>query len=62
MNNDPQFTSYSIVADLSERVYYFRTWNNYDIRKVALKDIDFANTTYKADSMFTPSDYKEHKF
>jgi choloylglycine hydrolase len=50
------------VADLSERVYYFRTWNNYDIRKVALKDIDFANTTYKADSMFTPSDYKEYKF
>jgi choloylglycine hydrolase len=62
VNNDPQFTSYSIVADLSERVYYFRTWNNYDIRKVALKDIDFANTTYKADSMFTPSDYKEYKF
>jgi len=62
VNNDPQFTSYSIVADQSNRVYYFRTWNNYDIRKVSLKDIDFANTTYQADTMFTPEDYQEYKF
>jgi len=62
VNNDPQFTSYSVVVDLSNRVYYFRTWNNYDIRKVDLKDIDFAKTTYKADSMFTPANYEEFKF
>jgi len=62
VNNDPQFTSYSIVADQSNRVYYFRTWNNYDIRKVSLKDIDFAKTTYQADTMFTPEDYQEYKF
>jgi len=62
VNNDPQFTSYSIVADQTNRVYYFRTWNNYDIRKVSLKDIDFANTTYQADTMFTPEDYQEFHF
>ena len=62
VNNDPQFTSYSVVVDLSNRAYYFRTWNNYDIRKVDLKDIDFATTSYKADSMFTPADYQELKF
>ena len=62
VNNDPQFTSYSVVVDLTNRIYYFRTWNNYDIRKVDLKDIDFAKTTYKADSMFTPADYEKFKF
>lgn len=62
VNNDPQFTSYSIVADQTNRVYYFRTWNNYDIRKVSLNEIDFASTTYQADTMFTPEDYQEFRF
>lgn len=50
------------MADQTNRVYYFRTWNNYDIRKVSLNEIDFANTTYQADTMFTPEDYQEYKF
>lgn len=37
--------SYSILADQTHRVYDFLTWNNYDIRKVSLSKVDFANTT-----------------
>ncbi|MBU3664863.1 MAG: linear amide C-N hydrolase [Chthoniobacterales bacterium] len=62
VNDRPQFTSYSVVGDLANRVYYFRTYNNYDIRKVALQDINFADTTYKVDTLFTPPDYQAFKF
>ena len=62
VNENPQFTSYSVVGDLQNRVYYFRTWNNYDIRKVALADIDFAKTELTSDTMFTPADYQAFKF
>lgn len=62
VNDQPQFTSYSVVGDLSNRVYYFRTYNNYDIRKIDLGEIDFAKTTYRSDSLFTPADYREFRF
>jgi choloylglycine hydrolase len=62
VNDRPQFTSYSVVGDLQNRIYYFRTYNNYDIRKVALQEIDFAKTTYQVDTLFTPANYQEFRF
>lgn len=62
VNDSPQFTSYSVVGDLQERVYYFRTYNNYDIRKIALGDIDFAKTEMKSETIFTPANYQAFSF
>jgi len=62
VNDSPQFTSYSVVGDLANRVYYFRTWNNYDIRKVELADINFGKTGFTSDTLFTPADYREFNF
>ncbi|AJI72868.1 choloylglycine hydrolase family protein [Francisella tularensis subsp. novicida GA99-3548] len=62
VSSKPQFTSYSVVGDLSNRVYYFRTWDNYDIRKVDLSKIDFAKAKYQADTIFGQADYQEFKF
>jgi len=62
VNDSPQFTSYSVVGDLQNRVYYFRTYNNYDIRKIALGDIDFAKTEMKSETLFTPANYQAFKF
>ena len=42
VSENPQFTSYAVVDDLKNRVYYFRTYDNYDIRKIDLSKIDFA--------------------
>ncbi|MDE4996869.1 choloylglycine hydrolase, partial [Francisella tularensis subsp. holarctica] len=55
-------TSYSVVDDLSNRDYYFRTWDNNDIRKVDLIKIDFAKAKYQADTIFGQADYQEIKF
>lgn len=62
VNESPQFTSYSVVGDLQSRVYYFRTYNNYDIRKIALADIDFAKTAFTSDTIYTPADYQPFRF
>ena len=62
VSDEPQFTSYSVVVDLQDRVYYFRTYNNYNIRKVSLDEINFATTSYKVDTIFTPPNYQEFSF
>jgi choloylglycine hydrolase len=62
VNESPQFTSYSVVGDLQNRVYYFRTWNNYDIRKIALADIDFVKTEFTSETIYTPADYQPFRF
>lgn len=62
VSDQPQYTSYSIVGDLDDRVYYFRTYNNYNIRKVSLAEINFATTTYKVDTIFTQPNYQEFNF
>lgn len=62
VSDHPQFTSYSVVGDLANRTYYFRTYNNYDIRKIDLRTIDFANVKYTSDSLFTPGRYREFQF
>jgi penicillin V acylase-like amidase (Ntn superfamily) len=62
VNEHPQFTSYAVVGDLKNRVYFFRTYDNYDIRKVELGKIDFAEAKYKSTSLFGSADYREFKF
>jgi len=62
VSDQPQFTSYSVVADLHNRVYYFRTYNNYDIRKLDLNTINFATAQYRSVPLFTPAHYQEFLF
>jgi len=62
VSDHPQFTSYAVVDDLENRVYYFRTYDNYDIRKVDLRKIDMARAKYKSANLFTPGNYREFKF
>ena len=62
VNENPQFTSYAVVDDLKNRIYYFRTYDNYDIRKIDLNKIDFATVKYQSASLFGTADYKEFKF
>ncbi len=62
VSSHPQFTSYAVVGDLRNRVYYFRTYDNYDIRKIDLKKINFATATYRSASLFGTANYKEFKF
>ena len=62
INDRPHFTSYAVVGDLRNRVYYFRTYDNYDIRKVDLAKIDFGKVKQKSASLFGPANYREFKF
>ena len=62
VNENPQFTSYAIVDDLKNRVYYFRTYDNYDVRKIDLGKIDFATAKYQSASLFGGANYKEFQF
>ncbi len=62
VSNHPQFTSYAVVSDLKNRVYYFRTYDNYDIRKIDLSKIDFATAKFRSVSLFGTANYKEFKF
>ncbi len=62
INERPEFTSYAVVDDLKNRVYYFRTYDNYDIRKVELSKIDFAKAKLKSVSLFRGSNYQAFQF
>jgi len=62
INNRPHFTSYAVVGDLKNRVYYFRTYDNYDIRKVELGKIDFGKAKLKSVSLFRGSNYQAFQF
>ena len=62
VNDEPQFTSYSIVGDVKNRVYYFRTYDNYDIRKIDLKAIDFASATFKSRTVYGTQNYRPYEF
>ncbi|WP_132859751.1 linear amide C-N hydrolase [Shimia isoporae] len=41
VNDDPQFSSYLTVADVNNGVYYVRTYDNYNIQKITLSDVNF---------------------
>lgn len=59
----PQFTSYSNVVDIENKDYYFRTYDNMDVRKIDVDSIDFTNVKYKSESLFRSVDnYTEYKF
>ena len=62
INNHPHFTSYAVVGDLKNRVYYFRTYDNYDIRKVDLSKIDFGKAKLKSASLFGGANYRAFQF
>lgn len=62
VNDEPQFTSYSIVGDVNNRVYYFRTYDNYDVRKIDLKAIDFATATFKSRTVYGAQNYRSYEF
>ncbi len=62
VSDNPQFTSYSVVGNLNNRIYYFRTYDNYDIRKVDLSKIDFSKVKFQSASVFGGSNYKEFQF
>ncbi len=62
VNDDPQITSYSVVVDPVDRVYHFRTYDNYDIRKIDLDDIDFSTIEFKSQSIFGAQDYRTFVF
>jgi choloylglycine hydrolase len=62
ISDHPQFTSYAVVADLNNRVYYFRTYDNYDIRKIDLSKIDFSTVKFQSASLFGGADYRDFQF
>jgi len=62
VNDDPQFKSYAVVGDLNNRVYYVRTYDNYDIRKVDLAKIDFARIPFQSAHIFGEANYKDVSF
>lgn len=62
VNDQPQFTSYAVVVDIKNRIYYFRTYDNYDIRKVDLSKMDFSAVKYSSSSLFGYATYQEFKF
>ncbi|MEZ8824613.1 linear amide C-N hydrolase [Vibrio amylolyticus] len=57
----PQFTSYANVVDIANKDYYFRTYDNMDIRKVDLNNINFSTVSYQSNSIFNQKDsYTEY--
>ncbi|OAN10854.1 hypothetical protein A3K86_17835 [Photobacterium jeanii] len=48
----PQFTSYSNVVDIDNKDYYYRTYDNMNVRKIDLDNIDFSKAEYHTTSIF----------
>lgn len=44
----PSATQWTSATDMKERIIYFRTMYNSEIRSIRLKDIDFSKVTYQA--------------
>ncbi|RKF15690.1 linear amide C-N hydrolase [Alginatibacterium sediminis] len=53
LSDDPQMVGYSIVVDTNNNDYYFRTYDNQQIRKVDLDSINFAKVDYQEESIFS---------
>ncbi|MEM7024877.1 MAG: linear amide C-N hydrolase, partial [Pseudomonadota bacterium] len=62
VNDEPQFTSYSVVGDVNNKTYYFRTYDNYDIRKIDLRTIDFEAAEFKTRSIYGTENYSSYEF
>lgn len=48
----PQMVGYSIVVDVNNKAYHFRTYDNMDIRKVDINDINFATVKYQTQDIY----------
>ena len=48
----PQIIAYGNIVDVTNMVYYFRTYDNYNMRKIDLKKINFAETKYSATPIY----------
>ena len=62
ISDDPQITSVATVADVENMTYYFRTYDNYDIRKIDLGAIDFDAIDYQKESPFGRAAYRDFEF
>ena len=62
VNDSPQFTSYAVVVDLKNRVYYLRTYDNYDVRKIDLNKVDFSAIEFKSVSVYGKTSYRDVDF
>ncbi|GLP96239.1 linear amide C-N hydrolase [Paraferrimonas sedimenticola] len=59
----PQFTSYSNVVDIANKDYYFRTYDNMDVRKIDVDSIDFGKVSFKSEGIFRTADsYSNYVF
>lgn len=58
LSDEPQMTAYSNVVDVNNKVYYLRTYDNMNIRKVDLNSVDFATVKYQRKPVYrTANDY-----
>ena len=62
VSDEAQFTSWSVVLDFKNMIYYFRTYDNMTVQKIDLSKIDFANVPFKRDPLFGAADYQEYTF
>lgn len=62
ISDDPQVSSVSSVMDFHNMHYYFRTYDNYDIRKIDINKIDFGNIEYQTEVVFGRANYQEFAF
>jgi choloylglycine hydrolase len=46
-------TQWSSFRDLTNRVYYYRTYDNFNLRKIDLKKINFQTNRIRTIPMFT---------
>ncbi|WP_168796705.1 linear amide C-N hydrolase [Cognatitamlana onchidii] len=52
LDEAPQMVGYSIVSDTKNADYYFRTYDNHQIRKVDVDNIDWENAKYEEKAIF----------
>lgn len=63
VNNEPQFSSYLTVSDVDNGVYYVRTYDNYNIQKITLDQVNFEGDGVVAVPAFNGApDYQEFDF
>ncbi len=63
VNDDPQFSSYLTVADVDNGVYYVRTYDNYNIQKITIDEVNFDGDDVVAVPAFNGApEYQEFDF
>ena len=57
-----EMSLHATVTDIDNKAYYFRTYDNMDIRKVDVGEIDFSKVKYQVKEIFgTVEDYRPIK-